>query len=65
MMLKNIVLVGGGSSLFKKAIKQAFPRQRIQEVRDPLYANVRGFQLAGANYMRSIGAAVIGERGVS
>lgn len=50
---QNIILVGGGAFLFKKAVKEAFPRHRILEVKDPLYANVRGFQLAGANYALS------------
>lgn len=48
--LQNIILVGGGAFLFETAVKQAFPRHRIQKVKDPLYANVRGFQLAGTNY---------------
>lgn len=50
---QNIILVGGGAFLFKKAVKEAFPRHRIHEVKDPLYANVRGFQLAGVNYALS------------
>lgn len=48
--LQNIILVGGGAFLFKKAVKAAFPKHKIHEVREPLYANVRGFQLAGQNY---------------
>jgi plasmid segregation protein ParM len=47
----NVVLVGGGAFLFKKALREAFPRQRIQEVADPIYANVRGFQRAGMDKM--------------
>ncbi|MCE4369739.1 PRTRC system protein D [Xanthomonas hortorum] len=50
---QNIVLVGGGAYLFRKAVKAAFPQHRILEVKDPLYANVRGFQLAGMNYALS------------
>lgn len=50
---QNIILVGGGAYLFKRAVKEAFPRHRIHEVKDPLYANVRGFQLAGINYASS------------
>lgn len=46
----NIILVGGGAFLFKKAIKAAFPKHTIHEVRDPMYANVKGFQIAGVNY---------------
>lgn len=48
--LQNIVLVGGGAFLFRKAVKAAFPRHRIYEMKDPLFANVRGFQIAGQNY---------------
>ena len=48
--LQNIVLVGGGAFLFKKAVSAAFPKHRIHEVKEPLFANVRGFQIAGQNY---------------
>lgn len=47
---QNIILVGGGAYLFKKAIKEAFPKHKILEVKEPLYANVRGFQIAGMNH---------------
>ncbi len=46
---QNIILVGGGAYLFKKAVKEAFPKHRILEMKDPLHANVRGFQIAGMN----------------
>lgn len=52
--LQNIILVGGGAFLFRKAVKAAFPKHRIQEVKEPMYANVRGFQIAGQNYARSV-----------
>jgi plasmid segregation protein ParM len=45
--------VGGGAFLFKKAVKAAFPKHRIHEVKEPMFANVRGFQLAGQNYAAS------------
>lgn len=48
---QNIILIGGGASLFKNAVKQAFPTHRILETKDPLFSNVRGFQLAGISYM--------------
>jgi plasmid segregation protein ParM len=51
---QNIILVGGGAFLFKGAVKQAFPKHRILEFREPMYANVRGFQIAGMNYARSV-----------
>ena len=54
--LQNIILVGGGAFLFRKAVKAAFPKHRIHEVKEPLFANVRGFQLAGQNYVLTNGA---------
>lgn len=45
--IQNIIVVGGGAFFFKKAIKEAFPRHKIHELKDPLYANVKGFQVAG------------------
>lgn len=51
--LQNIILVGGGAFLFKKAVKAASPKHRIHEVKEPMFANVRGFQLAGQNYAAS------------
>lgn len=55
--LQNIILVGGGAFLFKKAVKAAFPKHRIHEVKEPMFANVRGFQIAGQNYAASAMAA--------
>lgn len=45
--IKNIIVVGGGAFFFRKAIKDAFPKHKILELKDALYANVKGFQLAG------------------
>ncbi len=61
--LQNIILVGGGAFLFRKAVKAAFPKHRIHEVKEPMFANVRGFQLAGQNHARSVMAAYGKERG--
>jgi hypothetical protein len=33
--------------------KEAFPKHVIHEIKEPLYANVKGFQIAGTNYLRS------------
>jgi plasmid segregation protein ParM len=55
---QNIILVGGGAYLFKKAIKEGFPRHKILEVKDPLHANVRGFQIAGMNHAPKLFSAV-------
>lgn len=51
---QNVVLVGGGAELFRKAVKKAFPRHRIEDVKEPLFANVRGFQIAGEHYAARI-----------
>ncbi len=51
---QNIILVGGGAFLFKHAVKEAFPRHKIHEIKDPIFANVKGFQIAGMNYARSV-----------
>lgn len=50
--IENIVLVGGGAQLFRKAVKKHFSRHEIHEVTDPIYANVRGFQLLGELYAK-------------
>ena len=50
--VENVVLVGGGAHLFRKAIKRHFSKHTIHEVSDPLHANVRGFQLLGEQYVR-------------
>ena len=60
--IQNIILVGGGAFLFKKAVKEVFPKHKIHEVKEPMYANVRGFQIAGMNYAESIG---IGDGGAA
>lgn len=45
--IQNVVLVGGGAELFRKAVKAAFPKHRITDLDEPIHANVRGFQIAG------------------
>ena len=43
----------GGTFLFRRAVKEAFPKHKIHEIKEPMYANVKGFQIAGMNYSRS------------
>jgi plasmid segregation protein ParM len=57
--LQNIILVGGGAFLFRDAVKEAFPLHHIKSVKDPMFANVRGFQIAGQNYADSVMAAAV------
>jgi plasmid segregation protein ParM len=51
--IQNVILVGGGAFMFKDAVRAAFPNHRIHVVKDPMFANVKGFQLAGANLVAS------------
>lgn len=44
--INNIIAIGGGSTLFMSAIKEAFPKHKILTVDEPAFANVRGFQIA-------------------
>ena len=48
----HIAVVGGGAFFFGPAIKAAFPKHSIQPLHDGLYANVRGFQIAGQELVR-------------
>lgn len=52
--IKNIVLVGGGAFFYKQALKDAFPNHTIQELKDPIYANVKGFQYAGSELAKAL-----------
>lgn len=52
--IKNILLVGGGAFFFKPALKAAFPNHTISELKDPIFANVRGFQHAGMDLANSL-----------
>lgn len=45
--LQNIILVGGGSFLFRKVVRAAFPKPRIHEMTAPMFANV----LRGRDYL--------------
>ncbi|MRV70594.1 PRTRC system protein D [Duganella sp. FT92W] len=55
--IRNIILVGGGAFFFKPALKTAFPQHAILELREPLYANVKGFQYAGLDLAKSLTGA--------
>ncbi|MDY7574479.1 PRTRC system protein D [Actimicrobium sp. CCI2.3] len=45
--IDNVLLGGGGAFFFGPVIREAFPRHTIRPLKDTLYANVIGFQLAG------------------
>jgi plasmid segregation protein ParM len=44
-LFKNVIVVGGGANLFRKAIETYFPAHNVIVARDPVFANVRGFQM--------------------
>lgn len=50
--IETIVLVGGGAELFRDAITRRFPHHAVHIVPEPVFANVRGFQLIGEEVVR-------------
>jgi len=44
-MCHSIVLMGGGAEIYKKAVMAAAGRVPVRLVREPQWANIRGFQL--------------------
>lgn len=50
--IRNVVLVGGGAALYRRAIAKVFDRHKLLKIDDPLYANVRGFQYLGERHVR-------------
>lgn len=57
--IQNIILVGGGAFLFRKAVSEAFKAHVVLDVHDPFFANVRGYQIAGTNLLSSTRADVV------
>ncbi len=51
--IQNVILVGGGAFMFKDAVKAAFPNHKIYVVKEPMFANVKGFQIAGDNLLKA------------
>ncbi|MDE2299668.1 MAG: PRTRC system protein D [Burkholderiales bacterium] len=52
--VQHVILVGGGAFLFKKAVKAAFSTHQILGVKEPMFANVRGYQIAGTGYAQTM-----------
>lgn len=48
--INNIILAGGGAEFFKDVIQESFPHHTLIVTKDPVFANVRGFQLAGEQF---------------
>jgi len=51
--VQHVILAGGGAFLFKKAVKQAFSTHQVLEVKEPMFANARGYQVAGLNFAQT------------
>lgn len=49
--IDNIILAGGACEIYENAIRDKFPKHKIHKMDSPVYANVRGFQLAGVQWM--------------
>lgn len=45
--IDNIIILGGGSALFRKTIESFFPKNKLILLEDAQLANVKGFQDAG------------------
>eukprot|EP01034_Spumella_vulgaris_P036450 gene36451-44957_t len=52
--IRNIILVGGGAFFYRNALKGAFPNHTIHELKDTIFANVKGFQQAGMELARTL-----------
>lgn len=48
----NIILLGGGSHIYRKTIEQYFPKHTLLALEDAQLANVKGYQLAGEAALR-------------
>lgn len=57
--IDNIVIVGGGAPFFRDEISRRFPTHHVETVQDSVFANVKGFQLAGEELMHRKIAEVV------
>ena len=48
--IDNIIIAGGGAEFFKDVIQEKFPQHQLVVTNDPVFSNVRGFQLAGVQW---------------
>lgn len=49
--IDNIILLGGGSPIFEKTLKENFKDHDIICIEDPSFANVKGYQIIGEDYL--------------
>lgn len=56
--ISNILLIGGASHYFLPQIQSRYPRHNIEIVRDPVFANAKGFLKAGLQYAKNMGGVI-------
>lgn len=49
--IDHIILLGGGGHIFKRTIEQFYPQHKVHMLEDAQLANVKGFQLAGEQFL--------------
>jgi plasmid segregation protein ParM len=54
--IDNILIAGGGAPFYRPEIQKAFPKHKVLQLDDPLFANVRGFQMFGLEAAGALGA---------
>lgn len=47
----NIILLGGGSAIYRRTIEQYYPKHTLLVLEDAQLANVKGYQMAGEKYL--------------
>lgn len=56
----DVILVGGGgASLYLDALREKFPLTPLELISEPIFANVRGFQISGEQYVRRRAATAV------
>jgi len=58
--VRSIVLSGGGAALYESAVREAFPKNRVQLMDAPCFANAKGFLIIGESTLareRKLGVA--------
>jgi plasmid segregation protein ParM len=52
-VFRNVIMVGGGATLFRKAVETYFSAHNVVVASDPVFANVKGFQRMAEMTFRS------------
>jgi len=49
--VRNILVTGGGASVFADELRKAIPARQLMMDTEPIFSNVRGFQMAGERWL--------------